>query len=129
MKSPRPPRLTQSALQRAGRFWQRQLRLEDWDVKLVSCRLHELGEGTLGDIDFGSGNKCQVKIRVLNHRDIDGQGFWFNGECWDWEVTLVHELLHIPMKEAAPKTHTSQAAERFIHRQSRLLVRLAKARA
>lgn len=121
----KPRALSTHTLRRACTYWQGQLRLQDWDVKLSICRLSELGEGTLGDIHFGSGNKCQVHIRVLDPRDLSGQGFWFDGESWNWEVTLVHELLHIPMKEAAPKTHSGPEAERFIHRQSMLLVKLA----
>jgi len=31
-------------------------------------------------------------IRLLDERDVDGQDFWLP---YDWEVTLVHELLHL----------------------------------
>lgn len=118
--------LNDSRLHDRCRFWQAALRLQDWDLRLAIQRLGDLGEGTLGDCD-ASKIKRQARIRLLDPRDIDGQRFWFDGEAWDWEATLVHELLHLHFHDVFPDgwphgTPTEKAAERAIHAISKALV-------
>jgi hypothetical protein len=118
--------LTPLALHDACRYWQANLRLQDWDIVLTIERQGVLGEGTLGDCQPAS-TKRQAKIRLLDERDVGGQGFWFDGEAWNWEITLVHELLHLHFHDVVGKDYgTAQglAAERAIHAISKALVAL-----
>ena len=86
--------LTDVRLHECAAVWQQRLRLQDWDLKLSIVRVGDLGAGTLGDCDCHS-VKRQARIRLLDPRDVEGQAFWFDGEAWNWHVTLVHELLHL----------------------------------
>ena len=86
----------------------------------------EMGDGTLGDVQPAS-TKRQAKIRLLDPRDVDGQLFWFDGEAWNWEITLVHELLHLHLHDVVGKDYDTPqglAAERAIHPISKTLVAL-----
>lgn len=93
-------------------YWQQRLRLRDWDILLTIGRMGDLGAGTLGDCDLGSGCKRQAKIRLLHPDDIPGQQFWFDGDSWDWELTLVHELLHIHLQDCLDPDWNDQPALR-----------------
>jgi len=90
--------LTIERLQACCAHWQRVLRLLDWEIRLAIVRMNDLGEGTLGDC-WIAGLKQQAKIRMLDTRDVEGQAFMFDGDAWDWEITIVHELLHLRLSE------------------------------
>jgi hypothetical protein len=119
--------LTVDAAMSLAQRWQALLRLQDWDVKIELARLADLGAGTLGDC---SPNllKRQTRIRLLDPRDVDGQGFWFDGEAWDWETTLVHELLHLHFHDVVPSWDEgrpdAKAAERAIDAMAKALILL-----
>lgn len=71
-------------------YWQRQLRVRDWDVSASMVRrepTHPLMPA-LGWSDHSLQNK-RAKIELLDPRDYDPA--W---QC-DIEHTLVHELLHL----------------------------------
>lgn len=108
-------------------FWQERLRLRDYQIKLQVARQHQLGEGTLGDVDLGSGSKRQGLIRLLHPDDLGGQGFHFDGEVWDWELTLVHELIHVHFHDCLPPDWThdrllNRAVERAIDALAKALI-------
>lgn len=118
--------LSDAMLRAACEKWQKRLRLQDWEIRLQIARQHELGDGTLGDCDAAK-FKRQALIRVLHPDDVAGQGFRFDGEAWNWELTLVHELLHLHFHDCFPdgwpaRTPTETAAERAIHALSVALV-------
>jgi hypothetical protein len=106
-------------------YWAKQLRLQDWDIKVSFARLYDLGEGCLGDCEPHK-IKRQARIRLLDARDVECQLFWFDGEAWNQEVTLVHELLHLHFYDFIKEFDSPAgiAAERAIHRISRSLVQL-----
>ena len=122
--------LTIENAQRECAFWQAALRLQDWDVKLAIVRQGDLGGGTLGDCQPSS-FKRQARIRLLDSRDLEGQGFWFDGECWDWEITLVHELLHLHLHDVVKDWSRPRgvAGERAIDPIAKALVRLRRSSA
>jgi hypothetical protein len=103
----------------ACRRWQRSQRLEDWTVKLEIVRMSTLGGGSLAECE-PHGVKRQARIRLLDPRDVEGQAFWFDGEAWNWELSLVHELLHLHMWDVhggrwpGDTTPEGIAAERLI---------------
>lgn len=119
--------LTLPALRERAAYWQNRLALRDWEIKLGIGRMHALGDGTLGETHCHS-NKRQAKVNVLDPRDVDGQGFWFDGEVHDWEITLVHELLHLHFHDVFPrfphKKPAGIAAERMIDAVAKALVAL-----
>jgi hypothetical protein len=122
--------LTLPAVTDAAEIWQRRLRLQDWDVKFSLGRMSALDVGTLGDCEVSS-TKRQARIRLLDPRDVDGQAFWFDGEAWDWEITLVHELLHLHFHDIFPdgwphKAPAGTAGERTIDAVAKALVALAR---
>ncbi|KKL01084.1 hypothetical protein LCGC14_2627410 [marine sediment metagenome] len=108
-------------------MWQRRLSLVDWRIKVIVARLAQLGEGTLGDCDI-TRVKRQAQIRLLDLRDVGGQQFHFDGESWDWELTLVHELLHLHISDCfhrgwpGAKSEAGMAAERMIDALARALL-------
>jgi hypothetical protein len=81
-------------------FWQKVLRLQDWDVKLAVVRFHELEDGNLFGQSSWIISKRYAAIKILDCRDYH-LGHWWDR---DQEETLVHELLHLhlaPLKAAS----------------------------
>ena len=113
------------------RRWQYELRLEDWDVTIEIARLKDLGDCTMGDCTRAKMKRI-AKIRLLDQRDIDGQDMITPpAESRDWEMTLVHELLHLQLHDAFSKGYPGGGAEelaieRAIDATSKALVRLAR---
>lgn len=110
--------------------WQRELRLQDWDVFIEIARQRHVGEATMGDCTRAK-SKRLAKIRLLDPRDIDGQDMMMPAEAYDWELTLVHELLHLQLHDAFPKGYPDGrveelAIERAIDATSKALLRLSR---
>jgi hypothetical protein len=107
--------------------WQERLRLQDWTLIVRVARLFDLGNATLGDIDI-SKVKRQALIRLLHPDDFEGQLFHFDGEVRDWELTLVHELVHIHFDDTLPADWMNdrmllRAVERAVDAIAKALVR------
>ena len=94
----------------ACRRWQRELRLQDWDVTVEIARQRDVGEATMGDCTRAK-TKRVARIRLLDPRDIDGQDMITPEEAHDWENTLVHELLHLQLHDAFPGGYPAGGAE------------------
>lgn len=77
-------------------YWQRTLFLQDWTVELRIARHWEM-------IDHETVAQCQwylqrkdAIIKVLHPSDLPGISHRFiNGEECDYDISLVHELLHL----------------------------------
>jgi len=115
-------------LQDLCREWQQRLRLEDWDVSARFARMTDKVEG-FADISASSSNRV-ARILLRNSDDIPSN--WLG--VTDLEVTLVHELLHLPasgfdsgfkQKEDSPE-HI--ALELFIERCAQALVAAKRGR-
>lgn len=80
--------MTRKQRQKALEYWQAGLRIQDWDIEVVIVTDPRYK-------NFGMGNHSptfkQSRIEILDERLIDPD--WWGTH--DWEVTLVHELLHI----------------------------------
>lgn len=114
----------------ACRRWQRELRLQDWDVTIEIARQRDVGEATMGDCTRAK-TKRVARIRLLDPRDIDGQDMMTLEEAHNWELTLVHELLHLQLHDAFPSGYSAGSAEelaieRAIDATSKALVRLSR---
>lgn len=75
-------------LQTACCWWQKQLRLQDWDIILKLVRERDVN-GNLGQCSVNEPVKT-ARISIATHDDYDVMD-WPN----DMEHTLVHELLHV----------------------------------
>ena len=107
-------------------IWQKRLRLQDWSIRIMVTRMAELGEDTLGDVKPGRTKRAAL-IRLLHPADVAGQNFVFDGEAWDWEITLVHELLHLHFEDCLESNwndtwRTRQPVERAIDAIAKALV-------
>lgn len=101
-------------------YWQRVLRIQDWDVELQLQRHHEIGEGLLGQCIRNDSSRT-AKVLLLDPRDLAPAGL---PSGRDLEVTLVHELLHVVFHCASSETENRVAFEQAIDSTARALVRL-----
>lgn len=83
-------KLTKDTLRNALDFWQKMLRLEDWRIDARICRAPDLGNGEYGDVQYFVHQK-EAWISILNPKDYRGK----QKDTVDWEVILVHELVHL----------------------------------
>ncbi len=97
--------------------WQRQLRLQDWDVRTSVVRYHDMGValGRCRSKVHGRDAIIEITCRADLHSDA-------SEEDRDLEVTLVHELLHLKFPPVS--RHQSEALEQAIEATARALVRL-----
>lgn len=76
-------------------YWQGVLRLMDWNVKVVLKRSHEMKHPhALGMNSWDMNRKASV-ITMCSPEDLAAHNEAFDGEENDYDVTLVHELLHL----------------------------------
>lgn len=119
-------KLTHKSLVERGRHWQRVLRLQDWDLTFMIVNAEDI-------VGVGQGNISCVfraaKIQVLNYDDTQrrAKGSSIEILLCDWELTLVHELLHLVLSDVTPGGVTDPspqhtALERGIDAISRALV-------
>lgn len=101
--------------------WQRKLGLSHWTIGLRICHSNEIqAESTQATNKISLTNECAL-ISILDSEDYPDTPFQ-----QDMEVSLVHELLHIPfMYIADPDEGTLEHIhmEAFIERLARLLVK------
>ena len=77
-------------------YWQKALYLQDWNVDLRIVRQWEMGDFvTLAQCQWFLTRKDAI-IQVLAPADLEGVSRRFiNGEECDYDISLVHELLHL----------------------------------
>lgn len=89
--------------------WQNRLGLYDWRISLAdNCRPEEMTmQGVSGDVDWTESTKT-ARIEILAEQ--------FCGDRivpYDWEKTLVHELLHLKLSLVSDMVDDLQA--RYMH--------------
>lgn len=102
-------------------FWQRQLRIQDWDVRLSVVRYHEI-EGNIG-LCKAKASSRQAIIQLCDPQDLHHDA---SDSDRDLEVTLVHELLHVAFPSDLEDGRTSEAQEQAIDSTARALVLLRR---
>lgn len=77
-------------------YWQRMLYLQDWTIELRIVRQWEMTDSqTLAQCENHLQRKDAI-IYVLHPHDLGGLSSRFlNGEECDYDISLVHELLHL----------------------------------
>jgi hypothetical protein len=81
---------TQQQLEKATKYWQRLLRLQDWELDVQFAVPPEIEEGAYGICRISDMYR-RAKIRLLKPGCTDKQGLVKN----DITATLLHELIHI----------------------------------
>lgn len=72
------------------KYWQNRLNLNDWNIKLlINMDICEMS-GTFGYVEFTETTKYAV-IRIVDKNKLDNE----RKEIFNFEKTLVHELLHL----------------------------------
>lgn len=116
-------RLKIDQLTKLCRQWQEKLGLAHWKIGLRICRAEELKmQNVQATNEISLTTECAL-ISILDSKDYPDTPFE-----QDMEVSLVHELLHIPMKYISePETGSLEYihTEAFIERLARLLVALS----
>lgn len=106
-------------------YWQKVLRLQDWDIRLSLVRQWDVPSA------FGTSqshlDKKIAKVKILEVID-DGDPNDF--EEYDQETTLVHELLHVHFAAFSVKDdeHAEIAQHQVIQALSYALIKLDRAR-
>jgi|SRR5579871_1197336 len=81
----------ESRLDHQMKFWQKRLRLDDWNLTVRLVRQSEIDHNSWGAAEWDPDAKTGT-ISVLDPRDYNLRG----GELkLDMECTIVHELVHI----------------------------------
>lgn len=119
------PRVVTPNLQTICTYWQKRLRLQDWDIKIKYERFRRMQNST-GQIPWGQIQMNQeyrsARILILHPSDNEqARG--------DIEETVVHELLHIHFSEVRPqaiKPGDDIAEERVINALAQALITLHK---
>ena len=125
------PRLDADVARAYVAEWQEILHLRDWDVRVVIKRHNQLGDD-LGRV-WISNSKRDAVIDLLHPDDYAGRELvCANPVVFDWELTLVHELLHIHFCDIlsgdwdCEKSLEHRAAERMIDALANALIGLRR---
>lgn len=91
------------------REWQNRLGLTDWVIKLIdNCSPEEMSlDDSVGCTVWAESNKM-ARIEIL-----DPQFYGKRVVEFDWEKTLVHELLHL--KTSLVSDRVGELQERYMH--------------
>lgn len=89
--------------------WQSRLGLQEWRIKLCDCCKPDdmTLQGVSGDVDW---TEC---IKTARIEILDPQYYGDRIVPFDWEKTLVHELLHLKLSLVSDNVDDLQA--RYMH--------------
>ncbi len=114
---------SESEAQAACEWWQKELRLQDWDIKCWIRRQHDMDPNADGEFNLTKEHK-QGWIKLLDSVDYSPNTSWPQ----DHERTLVHELLHYHMTSISVEEGALQevAKEQMIELTAGALVNLRR---
>jgi len=116
------------ALAERVRYWQEVLRLQDWNLDVRLCRTHEMrGDRQAIAQTEAFVHRKDAIMRFLHPMDTDtvSMNFLF-GEERDYDLNIVHELLHLHFTPFQRESETSEGVgqEQAIEAISRAIVKL-----
>lgn len=123
--------MTEYSVAAAAKHWQAILRLQDWDIELVICDWNALN-GAVGQLRSGTYRQATIKLLEQSQLESVAKSSCGPGDHYrDWEISLVHELLHIQFSDAispypAEDTPAYKALERAIDQTAIALVGLSR---
>ena len=109
-------------------YWQGVLRLQDWNIQCDVVRAHEM-KGDRSPVAQCESyiRRKDAMVRVLHPMDLPAVSPYFlNGEEKDYDLSLVHELLHLHFApfQAEVDTAADLAQEQAIESISRAITKL-----
>jgi hypothetical protein len=110
---------SQSQIEALAREWQRELKIQDWDIVVKIVRGKKLCTDD-GGITFEE-KRREAFIMIRDPRDVAKDRM----KAYDMEVVLVHELLHCSLAPftGALNSHADVIQEQAVHAHSQALVR------
>ena len=100
-------------------YWQRQLRIEDWDIQVDTVPAHII-DGKAGQCSTWAA-LGRARIRLADPATLTPETCPIYN---DLESTLVHELLHVAIPADQEDGRASEGQERAIEGIAQCLVRL-----
>ena len=101
-------------------YWCKHLKLEEWQVSIVTVRRDSLRPKTLGKIQWDKKKKTAV-IEVMDPADYR---LSFQPMLVDMNFTIVHELVHLSLA-SLPRSEASRSSEEYaVNRLAEALIRL-----
>ena len=91
--------MTDEDLRSLCTYWQKVLRLQDWDVVIKFRRIFDMQPGTMGTVDWTLETKKAI-VNILEPTDFSNNDFEF-----DVEEVVVHELLHLHFCDKAEENN------------------------
>ncbi len=102
-------------------YWQNVLKVADWDIK-IDYWPHDALDGAVARMKFFRHQKTAI-IALRVPEDIPPvERDWPEGEAIDYDMSLVHELLHLKCVDMECKTEWAE--EQMVNHVTRTLVRL-----
>lgn len=110
-------------LQEKLEFWQKRLRLADWDVDVKIVPLREMDGSQSGQVTYSVEHKW-ANIKLIDPADYSMEAM----RPYVMERTLIHELLHLHMTAFKTQYGTPEglAEEQLINALSSALIELAR---
>ena len=112
-------------LQRECKLWQRKLRLQDWNVQVILCRLNEMPNKDCVASIHPVMERKDAKMMLLSPTDLPLLSAAFlNNEEVNYGLTIVHELLHLHLYAFTQKLTEAEtvAEEQAVNAISRSIV-------
>ena len=94
--------LSQAEAQECSAYWQRQLRLSDWQVRVRIVRRYDLPPDRVAQCQYFITSKSAI-VSLLDATDFHPATEFVDR---DHEIGLVHELLHLHIAPFEPKPET-----------------------
>ena len=103
-------------------MWQRLLRLQDWNITVHVKRRYQMSDHDVLGLCRRYTDSKDADIDILSVQDISAHK---EGDDADYELTLVHELLHVHFAFMNnDEGHARQQEELIVSTLSRALVKL-----
>lgn len=116
----------EAEIKKQAAYWQKLLYLQDWNLDIRVARQWEMEDPTVLAQCTWYIHRKDARIQVLHPSDLPGlAGKFINGEETDYDVSLVHELLHLHLAPFDSKEKYHEIAqEQAINAISRGMVHL-----
>jgi len=102
-------------------YWQKLLKLQDWEIKTVIWP-HDALDGHVSRITWSRNQKTATLV-VRHPNDIPPvERDWPENEALDYDISILHELLHLKCVEMESKVEWAE--EQVVNHVSRAMVKL-----
>jgi hypothetical protein len=88
-------------------FWQKTLRLQDWVID-IECWPHHALETSVAKTVINHNNKSAILALRYPHQMGAVEYEWPEGEAGDYDLSIVHELLHLMFQPMESKNYTAE---------------------